>query len=71
MIGSRRLDGRYTRVYIAHLSEEGIPGKPFLLPQEDPRHNTWRMKSYNVPEFIDGEVSLPDEAAELFYSDAR
>ena len=71
MIGSRRLDGRFTRVYIAHLSEEGIPGKPFLLPQEDPRHNTWRMKSYNVPEFIDGEVSLPDEAAELFYSDDR
>jgi hypothetical protein len=29
------------------------------------------MKSYNVPEFIDGEVSLPDEAAELFYFDAR
>lgn len=68
MYGTRRLDGRYTRVHMAYLSEDGIPGKPFLLPQEDPRHNVWRLKSYNVPEFIDGEVALPEEAAELFYS---
>ena len=71
MFGSRRLDGRYTRVYIAYLSEDGVPGKPFLLPQEDPRHNMWRLKSYNVPEFIDGKVALPEEAADLFYSEAR
>ena len=71
MIGSRRSDGRYTRVYIAHLSEDGTPGKPFMLPQEDPRHNMWRLKSYNIPEFINGEVSLPAEAAELFYSEEK
>ena len=71
MFASRRLDGRYTRVYIAYLSEEGVPGKPFLLPQEDPRHNMWRLKSYNVPEFIDGKVALPEEAADLFYSETR
>ena len=71
MFGTRRLDGRYTRIYMAYLSEDGTPGKAFLLPQEDPRHNEWRLKSYNVPEFIDGEVALPEEAAELFYSEAR
>jgi len=66
VIGSRRLDGRYTRLYIAHMDLSGKPCKPFLLPQEDPRHNLWRLKSYNVPEFINGKVDLPDSASELF-----
>ena len=66
VIGSRRTDGRYTRLFLAHLAEDGTVGKPFLLPQEDPRYNLWRLKSYNVPEFIDGKVELPDEVTELF-----
>lgn len=66
VFGSRRIDGRYTRLYIAHMDGNGMPGKPFLLPQEDPRHNQWRLKSYNVPEFIDGEVNLPEAAEKLF-----
>ncbi len=66
VIGSRRLDGRYTRLYIAYLDADGKPHKPFLLPQEDPRQNLWRLKSYNVPEFIDGEVVLPDSVTKLF-----
>ena len=69
MFGSRRLDGRYTRAYIAYFDAEGKPHKPFLLPQEDPRHNAWRLKSYNVPEFMQGKVELPKEAADLFYSE--
>lgn len=60
MFGSRRLDGRYTRLYIAYMDEDGTPCKPFLLPQEDPRNNLWWLKSYNIPEFIDGEVELPE-----------
>ena len=66
VFGSRRLDGRYTRLYVAYLDEDGNPDKPFLLPQEDPRYNLWRLKSYNVPEFIDGEVDLPDSVVKLF-----
>ena len=69
VFGSRRLDGRYTCLYIAYLDREGNPHKPFLLPQEDPRYNFWRLKSYNVPEFMSGKVSLPSEAADLFYSE--
>ena len=65
-IGSRRLDGRYTRLYFAYLDRDGKAHKPFLLPQEDPRHDLWRLKSYNIPEFIDSEVVLPDSVAELF-----
>jgi hypothetical protein len=64
--GSRRLDGRYTRLYIAHMDEDGVPHKPFLLPQKDPRYNTWRLRSFNVPEFIMGKVDLPKEARKMF-----
>ena len=71
MFGSRRLDGRYTRLYIAYLNEDGQPCRPFLLPQKDPRSNMWRLKSYNVPEFIDGKVELPKGAADLFYVDDK
>lgn len=69
MYGSRRLDGRYTRLYFAYFDKEGKAHKPFLLPQEDPRHNTWRLKSYNVPEFVDGQVELPASTIELFKSE--
>lgn len=64
--GSRRLDGRYTRLYIAHMDEDGVPHKPFLLPQKDPRYNTWRLRSFNVPELIKGKVDLPREARKMF-----
>lgn len=69
LFGSRRLDGRYTRLYIAYMDPSGVPHKPFLLPQEDPRQNSWRLKSYNVPEFITGEIDLPADASDLFYSE--
>ncbi len=64
--GSRRQDGRYTHLYIGYFDKEGRAHKPFILPQEDPRYNNWRLKSYNVPEFIDGKVELPDEVVKLF-----
>jgi Tol biopolymer transport system component len=64
--GSRRQDGRYTHLYIGYFDRDGRAHKPFLLPQEDPRYNHWRLKSYNVPEFVDGIVDLPDEVVKLF-----
>ena len=66
MYGSRREDGRYTHLYLAYFDEDGNPHKPFLLPQEDPRYNMWRLKSYNVPEFVDGKVKLPKSVTKLF-----
>ena len=53
---SRRLDGRYTLLYIAHFDGEGHFSKPFLLPQKNPEHNVFRLRSYNVPEFVSGEI---------------
>lgn len=67
IFSSRRIDGRYTRLYIAAVTEEAVFGKPFLLPQKDPEQNTLRMRSYNIPEFIRAEVRLDRrEAASLF-----
>ena len=43
------------------MSPEGVCGKPFLLPQCNPEHNMWRLKSYNIPELVKGEVKLPKE----------
>ena len=66
LFSSRRLDGRYTRLFIAGLDNNGKPCKPFLLPQKDPRQNTLRLKSYNIPEFMDGKVDMPDNTVELY-----
>ena len=52
VFGSRRLDGRYTRLYFSHF-DSGRFTKPFLLPQEDPAENRLRLKSFNVPEFVE------------------
>ena len=62
VFSSRRLDGRYTRLYLSHFDGEGHFSKPFLLPQEDPDHNQLRLKSYNIPEFIAGPVPDRQEA---------
>lgn len=67
VFSSRRIDGRYTRLYFSHYGEDGRFSKPFLLPQRDPMHNTLRLKSYNIPEFITGEArNIEKEAGRLF-----
>jgi hypothetical protein len=56
---SRRIDGLYTRLYIASLDENGNATKPFLLPQENPDdYYTESLYSFNIPEFINGTVKL-------------
>jgi len=67
LFSSRRLDGRYTRLFIAHFDGEGHFTKPFLLPQESYDHNVLRLKSYNVPEFVKGDPGNYDrEVSKLF-----
>ena len=63
VFSSRRLDGRYTRLFFAHFDGEGHFGKPWLLPQKDPDSNTARLWSYNVPEFVKGPV--PDKTKKI------
>lgn len=58
VFSSRRLDGLYTRPFIAYVGEDGKAGKPFLLPQEDTGFYARFMKSYNIPEFVTGKVKV-------------
>ena len=60
MLASRRDDDNYSRVYFAYFNN-GRVGKAFLLPQEDPEHNTFRLKSYNRPEFMVEPVKISVE----------
>ena len=57
VFSSRRLDGLYTRPFLAYVGPEGELGKPFLLPQRHTNDYQLLMKSFNVPELIRGKVS--------------
>ncbi|MDR0795928.1 MAG: hypothetical protein LBE79_07770 [Tannerella sp.] len=56
VFSSRRIDGLYTRPYIAYIDGDGKPAKPFLLPQKDVDFYHRLMLSYNIPEFITDAV---------------
>lgn len=73
VFSSRRDDGLHTRLYLCHIDENGVCGKPFLLPQRDPRrYYAALFQSYNVPEFVSGPVPFETKkAARLINSDAR
>ena len=58
VFSSRRLDGLYTRPFIAHVGEDGVLSKPFLLPQQSTDYYTFLTQSYNIPEFIKGRVKI-------------
>jgi len=66
MVASRREDGNYCRIYFAYFNK-GKVEKAFLLPQEDPEHNTFLLKSYNRPEFMVEPVKISvDEFSKVF-----
>ena len=72
VFGSRRMDGLYTRPYIAAVDENGHAGKPFLLPQKNPDAYIESFYSYNVPEFINAPVKLnANDVAEKLLSPER
>ena len=49
---SRRDDGLYSRLYLAHIDEQGHCTKPFMLPQQNPWHYYLQLLySYNTPDF--------------------
>lgn len=64
VFGSRRDDRTHTRAYICHIDAEGIPGRPFLLPQKDPRtYYDSMLMSYNIPEFVTAPVAFDHHKA--------
>ena len=66
VFSSKRIDSRYTRIFIVHWDGKNF-GKPFLLPQKHPEANTTLLFSYNIPEFIQAPAVLPkDHLARIF-----
>ena len=66
MCASRREDGNFCRVYFSYF-HDGKVEKAFMLPQEDPEHNTFLLKSYNRPEFMVEPVRISvDEFSKVF-----
>lgn len=49
---SRRDDGYYSLLYLAHIDQNGVASKAFMLPQRNPRYYLDnQLKSYNTPDF--------------------
>jgi hypothetical protein len=73
VFSSRRDDGLFTRVYLAHIDADGRCGKPFLLPQRHPRqYYDEQFNSYNIPEFVIRPVELDKmKAAKILNSEER
>ena len=59
VFSSRRDDGLYTRPYFCHVDANGVVGKAFMLPQQNPRRfYRDRFFSFNVPDFTIGPVQF-------------
>jgi len=70
VVASRRIDGSYSRPFIAYFDRQGKAHKAFLLPQEDPEYNQLLMKSFNVPELTSDRVPYtPEQLKEVIYND--
>ena len=60
VFSSRRDDGSHTRLYFAHVGENGEVAKPFMLPQRDPMETLNATKSFNVPELTVEPVQISE-----------
>lgn len=63
VFASRRMDGNYSRAFLAYFDKNGKAHKAFVIPQEDPEINILLLKSYNVPELTKDSVTI--SAAEI------
>ncbi len=71
IFSSRRTDGNFTRPFIAHFDGNGHFTRPFELPQDNPQYHREFLRSYNIPEFMSGPVTIrPQEFADIIKKDA-
>ena len=57
---SKRGDGMFGRVWMAHVDADGKVSKPFCMPQRDPEHDRLFLRSYNIPDL--GDAPVPFDA---------
>ena len=70
---SRRGNGYYTQLYLAHVDKRGRMSKPFLLPQRNPwEYYDETLYSFNTPDFTKTRVSFDRRrAAQAISSEQR
>ena len=72
VVSSRRDDGTFTRPFFAHIDSDGRCSKPFELPQRDPAYHRQFLRSYNIPEFMHGPVTItPQTFADVLKGDGE
>jgi hypothetical protein len=59
---SKRHDGVFTRVYLAHVDAEGKVGEPFVLPQADPAYYDRCLQAFSLPEFASDRIRVSPRA---------
>lgn len=71
IFSSRRDDGSFTRLYLSYFDERGRARKPFVIPQKEADFYLNFYRSYNIPEFMTGPVTVsPHKFAERLHGDA-
>jgi hypothetical protein len=60
VFSSKRLDGLFARPFFSYVDEQGRFHKPFLLPQEDPAYYDTCLQTFNVPELVQGPVTVKE-----------
>ena len=58
VFSSKREDGLCARPFFSYFDESGQFAKPFILPQKDPAVYSRLLKTFNVPEFVNGRVKI-------------
>ncbi len=61
VFSSRRMNGLYTRLYLAYLNADGTFSKPLLLPQKNADFYFTFDKSFNIPEFTENPYTKTPE----------
>jgi len=71
VFASKRDDGIYGKPYFAYIDREGKAHKPFVLPQRDPAHYDYTLKSYNIPELSTGPLPFSARDIEHIYRESE
>ena len=69
VFASKRDDGIYGKPYFSYIDPSGVAHKPFVLPQRDPAHYDYTLKSYNIPELSKGKLPFTARDIERIYYD--
>lgn len=70
VFSSKRFNQLYSAPYFVYFDTEGRFHKPFIMPQKNPLFYDTYLLNYNIPEFINGKVTLrPTQIRDVLYNE--